>query len=84
MTEKQLQKLIKTCRKLGVKSYKGDGFEFTLSDNEPIKSSRKKQSVKSAPAADNEEFESDSLTTDQLLMWSASGGGVSFPGEQEA
>lgn len=66
-TPKELKKLIKMCRELGVKSYKGDGFEFQLSDDIPVKQS-KKTAQASAQAS---EFESDEISPEQLLWWSA-------------
>lgn len=70
MNPKELKKLIKTCRELGVKSYKGEGFEFTLTDSEPVKQTKSK-SLPSAQES-SEQFESDTLTEDHLLFWSTS------------
>ncbi len=81
MSPKELEKLVKTCRKMGIKSYKGADFEFTLTDEAPVKASKLKASTEKADIQG--EIESDSLTPDQLLMWSAMGGGVPFSGEQE-
>lgn len=81
MTPKELEKLVKTCRKMGIKSYKGPDFEFTLTDDAPVKSS--KSAILKEKLNVQGDVESDSLTQDQLLMWSAMGGGVPFSGEQE-
>jgi glutamine synthetase len=79
MTPKELKKLVKMCRDMGITTYKGPDFEFTLGDL-PEKPSRKNAA---APVvSDNSNFETDTLTEDQLLMWSVSPGGIPF-GEQE-
>ena len=81
MDPKALKKLVKVCREMGVKSYKGDGFEFTLTDDAPRKATKK--SVIPTASTPDEDFETDSLTQEQILMWSAAPGGAPFPGEQE-
>lgn len=67
---KALKKLADTCRKVGIKTFKGDGFEFTLSDEVPVSSyKRKKEAAK--PESDAKDFESDSISDEALLFWSA-------------
>lgn len=81
MDAKTLKKLVKTCRELGVLNYKGDGFEFTLSHDAPVKAPKKTAKSK-APITPDTEFETDTLTEEQLLMWSSAPGGQPFQ-EQE-
>jgi hypothetical protein len=77
MDPKELKKLVKTCRSLGINHYKGEGFEFTLGDapEKPKRITAKSVTNHEQP----EEIESDTLTEDQLLMWSVS---HSDPSEQ--
>lgn len=83
MTPKELKKLVKACRDMGITTYKGPDFEFTLGDV-PAKPQRKSTAARSqSNTDDNSTFETDTLTEDQLLMWSAQGGGVPFSGEEE-
>lgn len=81
---KELKKLVKACREAGIKQFKGNGYEFTLTDEAPVKRSnaRKNNVITNVEPADSS-FESDTLTEDALLMWSSAGGGVPFSGEQE-
>ena len=81
MDPKALKKLVKTCREMGITHYKGVDFEFTLSLDAPAKKDTKK-SAKVANADDKEEFETDSLTEEQLLMWSASPGGAEISDQE--
>lgn len=80
MDPKALKKLAAACRKAGIKSFKGHGVEFTLTDEDPApkvhKNSRPEPSYESVAA----EFQADTLTEEQLLMWST---GAS-PDETEA
>lgn len=73
LSPKELKKLAAACRLAGIKIYKGDGFEFTLSDEAPPVSSYKKKQMQTNPQAktsQSEDFESDSLSEDALLFWS--------------
>jgi hypothetical protein len=65
---KELKKLIKMCRELGVKSYKGDGFEFTLTDEAPVKETLKTYTQNESISTN---FESDEPSIESLLFWSA-------------
>jgi hypothetical protein len=71
MTPKELTKLAKACRKLGITTYKGPDFEFTLGD-EPTPRSRSTNATK-GNVGGNEAFQSDSLEGDALLYWSVGG-----------
>lgn len=73
MTPKELEKYIKTCRKLGVSELTIEGVTFKLGDEPQAKV------AKSGPRQTTYEdtaamFESDTLTDEALLMWSVSGG----------
>lgn len=84
-TQKELQQVIQLCRKLGVESIKIDNIEFQLG---PMPQTKKKE-VKTESYFDLpseadikipqytppkvEQFTSDEITEDQLLMWSAQG-----------
>ena len=70
MTPREFKKLVKTCRELGVKSYKGADFEFTLNDFIPTKRAGKKNEL---AEVQTEEIESDILTPEQLMWWSVQG-----------
>lgn len=65
---KALKKLAIACRKAGISHFKGEGFEFTLSDEDP-KLAKKRQAA-TLPAIGGA-FQSDSLTEDQLKFWSS-------------
>lgn len=70
---KALKKLADACRKAGIKHFKNAEMEFTLSDEGPI-SNYKKRSAKSTieeTKSEKDSFASDTLTEQQLLMWSA-------------
>ena len=69
MSPKELKKLAKACREAGVKHYKCADFEFTLTDEAPIKSNKKQQIHQ--PADNNERLVSEDLTEEQLLFYSA-------------
>ena len=70
LSPKELIKLAAACRKAGIKSYKTQDFEFTLTDDMPVKQSKNQQpTYKDSIQGDS--VETDSLTQDQLLMWSA-------------
>jgi len=60
---KNLQKLIKICRKEGIRNFKGIGFEFTL--EEPPTRRTKHSNEK-------DEIAEPLYTEDQALFWSSS------------
>ena len=72
MNAKDLKKLAKACRAAGIKSYKDQHLEFTLTDDSPS-TTRKSRMIKStqnlAQSVDSA-FETDTLSQDALLMWS--------------
>jgi hypothetical protein len=63
---KALNKLIALCRKQGVKVIKLGDMELTLSDDAPVKTSKKQEFNHTQG-----EVDTDSLTDEQLLMWSS-------------
>lgn len=66
LSPKELMKLASACRKAGIKHYKTADFEFTLTDDVPAKIIKGQvQSIQPST------IETDSLTQDQLMMWSA-------------
>jgi hypothetical protein len=71
---KQLQKLAKLCRSLGVTHIKNGDFELELSSNQPA--TRQRRSRKAVPIVEgdalDENFESDSLSPEDLMLWSSS------------
>ena len=79
LSAKEIKRLADSCRKAGIKTFKGYGVEFTLSDEAPLSNYKKSKHV-TAPSAVDTKFESDSLSEDDLLFWSS---GV-LPGQEEA
>lgn len=73
ISPKELKKLAAECRKAGIKSFKCADFEFTLTDEIPVSTYKKKESAKAPLTSLSEEFQTDSLTQDQLLLWSTGG-----------
>lgn len=81
---KALKKLADTCRKAGIKSYKCPEFEFTLSDEGPL-STYKKKALKSNPEAFSDtsiKASDDNLTEEQLLFYSVAR--LTEEGEQQS
>lgn len=72
MKLEELRKLIKLCRDTGVESLKIEGVELTLGANPQAKRPRGRSKLVEL----QDEFESESLTQEQLLNWS-----VTTPGE---
>jgi len=76
MDLKQLKQLAILCRKYGIKSFKNEEFEFSLTDEDPIQQKKvakpKKQRQESAPESPIEEkIEADSLSQEELMFWSS-------------
>lgn len=78
---KDLEKLVKLCRKVGIDAIKVDGIEFSLA-SVPYKTSVPKRQVYIDPGqgfsspgidADTRIDTPDELTEDQLLFYSAQG-----------
>lgn len=70
---KALKKLAAACRKAGIKTYKCGDLEFTLTDEAPTskyKASKKKKTSAEKVSDVDIAFDSDTLTEEQLLMWS--------------
>ncbi len=74
---KQLAKLAKECRKAGIKSFKGFGMEFTLTDEAPksvYKQSKMAQDQSKSFYTDAEaKIETDAISDEALLFWSSQG-----------
>ena len=64
---KELKKLIKVCRELGVSEYTGDGFSFKLSETGTFQS---KQVHNTKNESTSTTFESDTLTDEERMFWS--------------
>lgn len=71
---KALKKLADACRKAGIKSYKSPEFEFTLTEDAPVKDRRSKKAKAAASTTSTvdqiDKVEVENLTEEQLLMWS--------------
>lgn len=70
---KILKKLADSCRKAGIKSFKGFGMEFTLSDDLPVSTYKQSKMTKvesSSTVLGDDGIETDSLSEDALMMWS--------------
>ena len=69
---KILKKLAKACREAGIKHYKDADMEFTLTDEAPQTSAPRGHKAAPQPAASGvaPEFETDSLSPEELLFWS--------------
>lgn len=75
MDLKALKKLADTCRKAGIKHYKCNDFEFTLSDEGPISNYKKRSAQKTSAEPTQPEglISADNLTEEQLLFYSVAG-----------
>jgi hypothetical protein len=65
---KALKKLADACRKAGIKHYKDTNMEFTLTDDAPVSTYKKKKSV--GDLDQEYTIPTDSLTEEQLLFYS--------------
>jgi hypothetical protein len=68
LNPKDLIKLANACRKAGIKHYKQGDIEFTLTDDLPQPQSRRVNTSKTDDSI--EDFQTDTLTEDQLLFYS--------------
>lgn len=68
---KELKKLAAVCRKAGIKTVKYGELEFTLSDELQHRQPSQAKKVVKEQTLTQEDFETDSLTQDALLFWSA-------------
>lgn len=78
---KQLEQLMKVCRRQGVRNMKIAGFEFTLENDLPEKASKTKQidipeQQFTGITADSEIKTPDAPTIDQLIDWSTGANGI--------
>lgn len=78
MSPKDLISLAKTCRKAGIKHYKSEEVEFTLTDESPISQYKKRLNKKSLNPETlqlvADQIESDgweNLSLEQKLNWSS-------------
>lgn len=79
---KELKKIAEACRKAGIKHFKGEGFEFTLTEDAPVK--KVKQShLLSSKATTDIAFSSDTLEGDELLFWSTGVGEVPYSQDED-
>ena len=73
MTPKELKKLADACRKAGIRTFKNNEVEFTLSDDHVLRSVTKR-SRDVAKNVDNsaidDAFKADTLTEEQMLFYS--------------
>ncbi len=70
---KALKKLAAACRAAGITSFKGDGIEFTLSTEAPVKINSKGKIVAAPKDLGPNEVESDELSAEALMYWSVGG-----------
>lgn len=73
MDFKELKKLADACRKAGIKHFKNADVEFTLSDEGPVSSYKKRKATKNVTQEESNsvnDIQSDALTQEQLLFWS--------------
>ncbi len=89
MTPKELEKLVKVCRKMGIRTYKQGDVEFTLGDVEfmPRETKQVKGEKKTLKADelvnDHMDLESfEELSIEDKLFWSAAHG-VPVPEENQ-
>lgn len=69
---KALKKLALACRSVGITHFKSEDLEFSLSDVTPTirKRTRKSDKHGDLPVSSDDSVSSDSLTQEQLLMYS--------------
>lgn len=81
---KTLKKLADACRKAGIETFKGFGFEFTLSSSAPLSNYKTKKAAQpSYSGLTDPPFESDSLSEDDLLFYSVQDGQATQLAESE-
>lgn len=71
---KELKRLAAACRAAGISSFKGDGVEFTLSDEAPVSKYKKsKAKIKSTNYSREvyQNIETDEPSPEALLFWSS-------------
>ena len=74
MSPKDLVKLAKACRSVGIKTYKDSDVEFTLTDElVSTRVTKRTQKAEMSAISNNlveDAFKSDALTDEQLLFYS--------------
>lgn len=73
---KELKKLADACRKAGIKHFKNADIEFTLTEEAPVSTYKRKKEVMLIPQGSllQETIKNaDTLTEDELLFWSTGG-----------
>lgn len=65
---KELKKIAAACRKAGISHFKCDVFEFTLDTNAPTAAPK---GFSKPNHGEQGEVQSDELTPEQILFWSA-------------
>jgi len=73
---KELKKLADACRKAGIKHYKSGDIEFTLTDEPPVSSYKRRKSAAStqSDSVDSDKIDTDgwdTLSEEQKLFYSA-------------
>jgi hypothetical protein len=71
MSPKDLKKLAKACREAGITHFKNAEIEFTLSEDAPVLTTKKKADM---PIIDQHLETPDAISEEDLLFWSAGGG----------
>ncbi len=79
-TPKELKRLAAACRAAGITSFKGEGIEFTLSSEAPVKAKKAKDIAAKVNHDDGKEPDTSEagLSEEELLMWSSAPGGLAF------
>lgn len=70
LSTKDLVKLANACRKAGIKTFKSEGIEFTLTDEIPEKVIKGKKGLE---AAESSQPTNEELPYESLLHWSVMG-----------
>lgn len=78
---KELKKLVLTCHKLGIKTFKCAEYEFTLSEHNAPQTQKRVRKSKASKATEQEVEEKQSpedemISDEALLFWSSQGNEV--------
>ncbi len=75
MNYKELAKLAKACRKAGIKHYRCEEYEFTLTDEAPPKVTRLSgNTLNKSDLRPDKILGLPELSEEEILLWSAGGG----------
>lgn len=75
MNYKELAKVTKACRKLGISHFKCAEYEITLAPDAPVKVSRPSKDIPKAQAdLRPDKFLTEHISEEDLLLWSVTGG----------